>query len=141
MSRIVRHLPFVLALAATLWVVWIGVLIWKTPIVTEGIVTQTTEDGVEQPPRTYQEVRRFRDVSRLSYLPLAIPVILAAGAALIARLRAPGCLAAVVVLFLGYVFISGFSIGGAYHGPAAVLAVALITDIVLSWKGRQTAEA
>jgi len=138
--RILRPLPFVLALAAVLWCAWIGVLIWKTPIVIEGITAQSTEAGAE-PPRTFREVRSFGDSSVLGFLPLAIPVILAAGAALIARLHAPGFLAAVVVLFLGYVFITGFSIGGAYHGPAAVLAAALIADVMLSWKGWQAAEA
>jgi hypothetical protein len=141
-QRILRHLPFVIALAATLWVVWIGVLIWKTPIVIEGITAQSIEGGAEQSQKRFREVRSFSDMSPLGYLPLAIPVILAAGAALIAWFRAPGCLAAVVVLFLGYVFITGFSIGGAYHGPAAVLAGAVLADIALSWKERrQMAEA
>ena len=138
---ILRHLPFVLALASSLWAVWIGVLIWKTPIIREGITAQSTEAGAE-PPRTFREVRSFGDSSVLGFLPLAIPVILAAVATLIARLRAPGFLAAVVVLFLGYVFITGFSIGGAYHGPAALLGAALIADIVLSWtERRRLAEA
>jgi hypothetical protein len=136
-QRLLRHLPVILALAATLWVVWIGVLIWTTPVVWERVAAQTPEEAEQQPPKVSREVQSFADMSPLGFLPLAIPVILAAGAALIARFHAPGGLAAVVVLFLGYVFITGFSIGGAYHGPAAVLAVALLADIALSWTERR----
>lgn len=110
-QRILRHLPLVLALAATLWVVWIGVRIWTMP--------------------------GFAEMSPLGYLPLAIPAILVAGAAVIASLRAPGCLAGVVVLFLGYIFITGFSIGTAYYGPAVVLLTAVLADTVLFWIERR----
>ena len=136
-----NHLPFVLALVAVLWCVWIGVRIWTTPLVWEGVVTQVTEDGVQQPPTTVREVKSFRDVSHLSYFPLAVPVILAAWAALVARLRAPAFLTGIVLLFQGYVFIAGFSIGSAYHGAAALLAVAVLADIALSrWDARHPAE-
>ena len=142
MKTSVHYLPFVLALIAVLWCVWIGVRIWTTPLVWEGVVAQTTEDGVRQPPATIREVRSFRDISHLSYFPLAIPVLLAAWAALVARLRAPAFLTGIVLLFLGYVFIAGFSIGGAYHGAAALLGIAALADIALSrWEARRLAEA
>ena len=81
-------------------------------------------------------------MSVLGPIPLAIPVILAGGAALIARLRAPGFLAAVVGLFLAYVFLSGFSIGGAYHGPAALFGAGMLAEIVFSWReSRRIAES
>jgi hypothetical protein len=132
-TPVLRRFPFVLALVAALWCVWIGVLLWTTPVILEGITAQTTEEG-GKPPTTFREVRSFSDMSALGPLPLAIPVILAAGAALLSRLRAPGLLATGVGLFLGYVLITGFSIGGAYHGPAALLGVALLADVALSWR-------
>lgn len=136
-------LPFVLALVAVLWCVWIGVRIWTTPLAWEGVVMQQTdENSVRQPPTTIREVRHFRDSSHLSYFPLAVPVILAAWAALVARLRAPAFLTGIVLLFQGYVFIAGFSIGGAYHGAAALLGIAALVDIALSrWEARRLAEA
>jgi hypothetical protein len=140
-TPVLRRFPFVLAVVAALWCVWIGVLVWTTPVIMEGITAQTAEE-VGQPPTRLREVRSFSDMSALGPLPLAIPVLLAAGAALISRLRAPGLLAPGVGLFLGYVLITGFSIGGAYHGPAALLGVALLAELVLSWReGRRPAEA
>ena len=131
-------LPFALALVAVLWCVWIGIRIWTTPLVWEGVVMQTNEDGVQQPPTTVREVRHFRDSSHLSYFPLVIPVILAAWAVLVARLRAPAFLTGIVLLFQGYVFIAGFSIGGAYRSTAALLGIAALVDIALSrWEARR----
>src|SRR5262245_42701387 len=102
MKTFVRYdLPFVLALVAVLWCVWIGVRIWTTPLIWEGVVIQTDENGVQQPPANVREVRSFRDSSHLSYFPLVIPVILAAWAALVARLRAPAFLTGIVLLFQG----------------------------------------
>jgi hypothetical protein len=133
-TPVLRRVPFVLALVAALWCVWISIRLWTTPVVVEGVTAQTIEDG-GQPLTTVREVRSFSDMSAFGPLPLAIPIILAVGAALISRLRTPGFLAAVVGLFLGYVLLTGFSIGGAYHGPAALLGVALLADIALSWRG------
>jgi hypothetical protein len=138
MSRhILRHLPLVLAVAVTFWAVWIGIRIWTTPVVWEVVAAQTPEEAARQPPTRVREVRSFAEMSPLGYIPLAIPVILAAGAAVIASLRAPGCLAGVVVLFLGYVFITGFSIGTAYYGPATLLGITVLADVVLSWIERR----
>lgn len=132
-TPILRRFPFVLALVAALWCVWISILLWTKPVVVEGVTAQTVEEG-GQPPAAFREVRSFSDMSLFGPLPLAIPIILAVGAALISRLRTPGFLAAVVGFFLGYVLITGFSIGGVYHGPAALLGVALLADIALSWR-------
>ncbi len=134
-------LPFVLALIAVLWCVWIGVRIWTTPVVWEGVVAQTAEEIGRQPPTTLREVRSFGDGSTFGSVPLVIPVVLAALAALVARLRTPAFLTGIVLLFQGYVFIAGFSIGGAYHGAAALLWVAALADIALSrWEARRLAE-
>jgi hypothetical protein len=100
-------LPFVLTLAATVWCAWIGAVLWEASL---------------------------RGHSTLGASPLFVPVILAAVATLIARLRAPGFLAILVALFFGYKLITGFSIGGAYQGPAALLGVALLADLALSWR-------
>jgi hypothetical protein len=134
-SPILRHIPFLLALAAALWCVAIGVSIWRTPRVWVGVTAQT--EGDPRPPQTFREEHPFSESSPLGMIPLAIPVILAAGAALISSLRAPGFLAVVVVLFLGYVFITGFSIGGGYHGPAAVLGAAVLAEVALFWRERR----
>lgn len=103
-------LPFVLALAATVWCAWIGAVLWETSL---------------------------RGRSTLGAYPLFIPVILAAVATLVARFRAPGFLAVIVILFLGYKLLTGFSIGGAYHGPAVLLGIAVLADLVLSWIERR----
>ncbi|HYU33031.1 MAG TPA: hypothetical protein VEW48_12790 [Thermoanaerobaculia bacterium] len=99
-------LPFVLALAATIWCAWIGAVLWEASL---------------------------RGHSTLGPYPLFIPVILAAVATLVARLRSPGFLAVLVVLFLGYKLLTGFSIGGAYQGPAILLETAVLADLALSW--------
>lgn len=134
---ILRHLPFAIALAAALWCVWIGVQIWRTPRVWVGVTAQTAEEAAaQQPPKTFREVRPFSE-SPLGMIPLAIPFILAATAALMARLRAPGFMAVPVGLFLGYSFVTGFSIGGGYTGPGALLVLAVLLEAGLSfWETR-----
>lgn len=139
-SAILRHLPCVLALAATLWCVLIGVQIWQTPRVGITVTAQTAEEAARQPPTMVREVRPY-STSPVGMIPLAIPFILAAAATLIARLRAPGYMAVLVGLFLGYSFITGFSIGGAYSGPGAVLVLAVLLDAGLSFWDNRSASA
>ena len=109
--HILRRAPFALALAAALWCVSIGVYILTT----------------------------FRPYggSPLGVIPFSIPVILAALTALAARFRAPDFMAVPVALFLGFVYVTGFSIGGAFHGPAMVLALAVLVETGLFWWEKQ----
>lgn len=114
--HILRHVLLVLALAAALWCAWIGVYILTT----------------------------FRPYggSPLGVIPFSIPVILAALVALAARFRAPDFMAVPVALFLGFVYVTGFSIGGAYHGPVAVLVLATLVETGLFWwEKRRVAKA
>jgi hypothetical protein len=104
------------AVAACLWAGW---RIWTTPVRYE--VVNTTPDGAGANRRF--ESRRFAEVSRLGLLPLVVPVLisgLGTWAAYRGRRWALACSSLALAI---YAFISGFSIGGAYH--LAVYAMAL----------------
>ena len=45
-------------------------------------------------------------------------------------------MAVMTALFLGFAFVTGFSIGGAYHGPALLLVIATLTAAVLARRER-----
>jgi hypothetical protein len=137
-SSILRRIPFFLAAAVVLWCVGIGVRYWTTPIISNGIVIEQGPDG-SQITRRVQETHSFADISALGMVPLLIPVFLACGAAVAAWHRFPEILAFVVVLFLAYSFVTGFSIGGAYVLPGLTLVGALVLELIWTfWEKRQT---
>lgn len=133
-----RQSPFFLALIAVLWCVWIGLTIWQTPRVMEGVRIETAADG-SQITVPLREVRTFADVSMLGFIPLAIPFLLACGVAMTARLEAPDFMAVFALLFLGFVFVTGFSIGGGYSGPASVLAAATLLEAGFALRAKRHA--
>ena len=53
----------------------------------------------------------------------------------------PVSLAVLVGLFLGYVFVTGFSIGGAYTGPGILLAAATLLEAGLGFRDARRASA
>lgn len=111
---LLRRVPLVLTLAAVVWCAWTGIMILTT----------------------------LRGASPLVVLPLSLPIILACGAAITARFQAPDFMAVATGLFLGYVYLIGFSIGGAYHGPALLLGIATLLEagVALRERRRVTAE-
>jgi hypothetical protein len=139
-SSILRRIPFFLAAAVVLWCLGIAVRFWTTPIVGNGIVIEQASDG-SQITRRVQETRSFADISSFGMLPLLIPVFLACGAAVTAWYRFPELLAAAVVLFLAYSFVTGFSIGGAYVLPGLTLGGALVLELVWTYGEKRRAPA
>lgn len=106
---LLRSAPLILSLAAVVWCVWIGIMILTT----------------------------LRGASPLVVLPLSLPILLACGAAITARFQAPDFMAAATGLFLGYVYVTGFSIGGGYHGPALLLGIATLLEAGLALRERR----
>jgi hypothetical protein len=135
-SSILRRIPFFLAAAVVLWCLWIAARVWTTPFVVNDIVVEQGPDG-SLVTRRVQKTHFFADVSGLGMVPLLIPVFLACGAAFTAWHRAPDLLAVAVVLFFAYVYVTGFSIGGAYVRPGLTLAGALVLELVWAfWEKR-----
>jgi hypothetical protein len=106
---LLRRLPWALAVIAVVWCVWIGILISLTP----------------------------RYSSPLVVVLIAPPIILASGVAFCARHRAPDFMAVGTVFFLGFAVVTGFSIGGEYHGPALLLGIATLIEAVLVLRERR----
>ena len=136
-------IPRILATLGLLWSLWAGVRIWTTPVVHTHV--SMVAEGSNEPDALrdpYPEVRRFAEISPLGTLPLVIPVALAALAVFGAWIRESFTLALGAVLLLGYSFVTGFSIGGAYVPAALCLVAASAVDLAqrfLDWRREQPA--
>jgi len=109
------HLPLVLSALSVAWCVLAGLKIWFTPIAWSGI----DGNGVR--------MLRTETLSETSYLgsaPLVAPVVIAVVATCAASQGAPVVVGIAAVLLAAFSFITGFSIGSAYHMPAGVLMLA-----------------
>lgn len=131
MGTMKATIPRILATVGLLWSVWAGVRIWTTPVVTHRVAMVaegSNEERVSSQP--FREAQRFAEVSPLGALPLLIPVALAALAVFGAWIRESFSLTLGAVLLLGYSFVTGFSIGGAYVPAALCLVAASSVDLV-----------
>jgi hypothetical protein len=106
------------------WCIVTGVRIWVTPVRWAGVV------GGAPPGETMVEYRSFSEISLLGPVPLVIPAALAIFAAWAAWRGRGFALAIAALLFAGYGYITGFSIGGAYRAPAGLLIAATILALL-----------
>ena len=120
------------AVAACLWAGW---RIWTTPVRYQ--VVDGTADGAGANRRI--ESRRFVEVSGLGLLPLVIPVLISGlGTWAAYRWHRWGLAFSALALAI-YAFISGFSIGGAYHPAAYALALAGVIGLLSRRPTKSTA--
>ena len=120
-----RWLARVLVVIALLWSLWIGWEIWASPMRYEGIRISSSADG-QSTREELTELRSFSEASEYGVLPLVIPVLLASlGVWGIWRGR-PLLVIASALLVTAFVFMTGFSIGGAYLPASACLVTASI---------------
>jgi hypothetical protein len=110
-----------------MWCIVSGYRIWVTPIRYIGVRVSPGQPNVHM-----EEYRSFSDVSDLGALPLVIPVVLAVLATWAAWTGRKVILALATVLFVGYAFVTGFSIGSAYHSSAGILVLATVIDFAVN---------
>jgi hypothetical protein len=115
------RLSFILAAADLIWCVGIGIWIWVTPTRYIGVRVNPGQPDVQM-----EGYRSFSDVSDWGAAPLIVPAILAALATWAAWTGRKIVLALATVLFIGYTYITGFSIGSAYHPAAGILVLATV---------------
>jgi len=85
--------------------------------------------------KVWADTGSLSDGSPLRAIPLFIPVVIAAVATCAAWQRAPLIVGMAAVLLAAFSFITGFSIGGAYQFPVALLLLAAGLAAILE-KGR-----
>jgi hypothetical protein len=117
----------VLAAAGLIWCIVSGYRVWVTPIRYVGSFRAPGQSDI--PLESY---RSFSDVSDFGALPLIIPVVLAVLATWAAWTGRKAILALATALIIGYSFITGFSIGSAYHPAAGILVLATVTTFVVN---------
>ena len=120
-------LSSVLAAAGLIWCIVSGYRIWVAPIRYVGLSGRPGQPDI--PLETY---RSFSDVSDYGALPLIIPVGLAALATWAAWTGRRAVLAIATILILGYSFVTGFSIGSAYHPVASLLVLSTVTAFAVN---------
>ena len=119
-----RSIARVLAVAAVVWCVGIGVWLWVTPVPYNGSMSTAYADasGVVQ-HATYElkGTQSFAERSALGPVPLLIPVVIAAlGAWAVWRTRLLAAAIAAGILLV-FVILASFSIGAGYAPAAAGL--------------------
>ncbi len=108
---------------------WKGYRIWATPIryeVVEGRNPGPNEAGTAN---SHYEYRSFREVSSYGIAPLLLPMLLSAIALLSGWIIRPIILFIVAGIFLLFIFVTGFSIGGTYMLSGLGLILAAIAAL------------
>jgi len=129
MSSVLRPLASLLTVAALVWSIAIGWRIWTTPVRYQTISWRTNAQGQTEREEAFV-FRSFREISGLGVAPLLVPIALAGLAFAAAVRRYAIVVATSVLMFLLFMFVTGFSIGGAYNAPGVLLFVALVVSIV-----------
>ena len=123
--------PRGLALAAVAWCGTLGVWLWVTPILHEGVASHAYADSSGVMQQTAYRVtgsRSFAEVSALGPVPLLVPLLLAAlGAWAVWRGRLLPAATATGAL-LAFTLLAGFSIGAWYIPAAGALVWAIIAQ-------------
>ena len=133
-----KRLRWLSTIGAAIGLVWcaaVGIRIWTTPVrysVSEWAISPAGERAGQR-----IDYRSFSDISGAGATPLVIPVLLAAWAAWAAWREAIAELVVATLIFLGFCFIAGFSIGGAYVPAGVGLAAATLAGIVSRVTTRQ----
>ena len=110
-----------LALLSLSWCVVVGFWIWFTPVRYVG-----SSGGPGQAVQQTVVYKAVADVSSLGPLPLVIPTLIASAGATAAWHGARVALGLAALLLAAFAFVTGFSIGGAYHLPAGLLFLATL---------------
>ncbi len=111
----------ILASISAVWCVAIGLWIWFTPVGNSAIVR-----GSSRPEQDVVHYRSFSEISHFGALPLIVPTAVAILATCAAWRGIRAGLGVSALLFVGFTFIAGFSIGGAYLPAAALLTLATL---------------
>lgn len=123
-----RWIARVLAVAAVVWCVGIGLWLWVTPVLYVGRMSGMHADsgGVVQSTYEIRGTHSFAERSALGPVPLLIPLVIAAlGAWAVWRGRLlPATIAAGFLVV--FVFLAGFSIGTGYVPAAGALIWAIV---------------
>lgn len=126
-----KHLRWLSTICAAIGLVWcviVGIRIWTTPVrysVQEWAISPTGARAGER-----VESRSFSDVSGAGAAPLVVPVLLTAWATWAAWRQAIEELVVATAIVLGFCFIAGFSIGGAYVPAGLAVASAALVGVV-----------
>jgi hypothetical protein len=112
--------PTTFAALCVVWCVFIGVVAWVSPVMSETASASLASDGSSSASTTLAE-KPFSAISQNGVWPLLIPILLALLALLAATARAWGLVAIAGMAFAAFVLLGSFSIG-LFFVPAAALA-------------------
>lgn len=130
-----RLIATVVALAALGRSAQAGLRIWTTPVRYQVLESAGDSTGASSSQEQF-EYRSFSEVPGWGAVPLVIPVLLSGWGVWTAWRGQSIGMTVVALLLLGYSFVTGFSIGGAYVVSGwALVAAALISSV---GKGRQS---
>jgi hypothetical protein len=125
--KALKWLPTLLAAGGLVWCFVVGWRIWVTPV-------RYLQYSSAEPAERFVD-RHFSEVSGLGIVPLVVPTVLAGLATWAAWRRRLLGLFVVTLVFFGFCFITGFSIGAAY----VPIAPALLVATLISAAGRAVA--
>src|SRR5262249_7690696 len=133
-----RLIATVVALAALGWSVQAGWRIWTTPVRYQVFESAGDTTGATTTRERFED-RAFWEES--SPVPLVIPVLLSGWGAWTAWKGQSIGVTVAALLLLGYSFVTGFSIGGAYVAAGWTLVAAALINFVGKGRRSRTKEA